>query len=334
MNTVKLKWCLYLLSLLCLDFGLAQEGTIQTVQGPIKVSELGFVLTHEHIMSNYGKPQDSTSFYNDAALLGQVVPYLKKLRRLGVDAIFDCTTAYFGRRTDLLQKISRETDINIITNTGFYAAANDRYIPSFAYEMEAAEIADLWVDEFENGIGGSDIKPGFIKLAFDMGTPSPIDTKLFEAGVRAHLKTGLTLVVHTGDNREAAKLQMQLLKGYKVDPSAWIWVHANKAKDDALLLDTAKKGAWISFDGVSSSNYKEYADRIEKFRKNGLLERLLLSHDGNGFPAGGPVRGFDALVKYLVPELLYRGIPQSEIDLITKENPKKAFLPGVKHSRP
>lgn len=323
-----------MLSLMYLNLGLAQEGTIETLQGPIKAADLGFVLAHEHIMSNYGKPQDSASSYNETALLDQVVPYLKQLKLLGVDAIFDCTTAYFGRRIDLLQKISRETDVHIITNTGFYGAADDRYIPPFAYAMEASEIAALWVDEFENGIGGSGIKPGFIKLAFDTGPPSKIDTKLFEAGLLSHLQTGLTLAVHTGENLEAAKLEMQLLQKYKVDPSAWIWVHANKTQDDEVLLDAAKKGAWISFDGVNSSNYKEYATRIEKFRKNGLLGRLLLSHDGNGFPAGGPIRGFNALIKYLVPELISRGIPQSEIDLLTQENPQKAFLPGIKHSRP
>jgi len=76
------------------------ENQINTVQGPINVSELGLSLTHEHIMSNFGKEIAEASTYDSIKLFNQVIPYLKKLKSLGVNSVFDCTTEYFGRRID------------------------------------------------------------------------------------------------------------------------------------------------------------------------------------------------------------------------------------------
>ncbi|WP_373516523.1 hypothetical protein [Pricia sp.] len=299
---------------------------INTVHGPINSSELGISLTHEHIMSNYGKEINETQNYDSIKLFDQVIPYLKKLKSLGVNSIFDCTTEYFGRRVDLLKMISDATDIRIITNTGFYGAADDRYIPESAYGASAKAISEIWIDEFENGIKGTDIKPGFIKLAFDDGSPpSNIDRKLFEAGILTHLSTGLTIAVHTGKNMEALQLQMQLLRDNDIHPSAWIWTHANKVEDDMVLLDLAAKGSWISLDGANESGINEYIERIELFKQKNLLHKILLSHDGNGFPSGGPIRGFEAIFESFIPEMLANGFTEDDIHQILVRNPKKAF---------
>ncbi len=308
---------------------LGQE-TMPTVNGPILIERLGFALTHEHIMSNFGKDQSETSQYNEEALFKQVVPYLKKLKSLGANSIFDCTTAYFGRRVDLLQRISDSTGIQLITNTGFYGAANDRYIPPFAYEASAQKISKIWIAEFQKGIDGTEVKPGFIKLAFDEGPPSKIDTKLFIAGILTHLKTGLTLAVHTGDNLEAVNQQLRLLEEYKVSPSAWVWVHANKVSDVDVLLNTASKGAWISLDGVNTSNIQELLNAITQFKSQNLLYKILLSHDGNGFPRGGPIREFEAISKKLIPAMRTHGFTEKEINQIMVQNPKNAFRITVK----
>lgn len=317
---------LVFMTLLSMCTGDTSSNQIHTTLGPIDASELGMSLTHEHIMSNFGKEINEASSYDSIKLFNQVIPYLKELKSLGVNAIFDCTTAYFGRRVDLLQKISEATEIQIVTNTGFYGAANDRYIPAFAYELSADAISKIWIDEFENGIDGTEIKPGFIKLAFDNGVPlSDIDKKLFEAGILTHLATGLTLAVHTSKNTEAAKFQIECLKKYDIHPSAWIWTHANKVKDNDVLIDFAIEGAWISLDGVKEENTEEYIERLRVFKEKGLLNKILLSHDGNGFPSGGEIRQFDALFKVLIPELLKNGFSKEDIQQILVSNPRDAF---------
>ncbi len=315
------------LLVLLLSFHLAwgQEHFIFTVNGKIDTDNMGFTLPHEHVMSNFGADPKMASEYDENALLSQVSLYLKKLKALGVVSVFDGTTAYFGRNVDLLQRISDETGVQIITNTGFYGAADDRYVPQFVYTATADTIADKWVKEFEEGIDGTPIRPGYVKLAFDLGTPSEIDLKLFEAGVLTHLRTGLTLAVHTGNNTEAVRRQLQLLKKHGVSPDAWIWIHANQSDDTELLLKTAASGAWISLDGVNRSNIPEYLERISLFKEKKLMHRLLLSHDGNSFPRGGKIRQYDAIPEVLLPRMRELGYSEAEIDQLIVDNPKKAF---------
>lgn len=305
---------------------------LTSCQGPTSSKQVNdvdiinrIILTHEHVMSNYGKDINEASEYDEAVMYQQVIPYLRKLKSLGVETIFDCTTAYFGRRVDLLKIIADSTQIRIVTNTGLYGAANDRYVPQFAYRAPIDSLAGIWTAEFINGIDGTDIKPGFIKLAFDEGPPSEIDTKLFEAGLLTHQRTGLTLAVHTGGNLEAAELQLQLLREYQIAPNNWVWVHANKVQRDDVLIDAAKQGAWISLDGVNADNTTAYLRRLKVFQSNKLIDQVLLSHDGNGFPGGKAIRPFDAIMEVLIPAMLTNGFTKDEVEQIMVRNPGDAF---------
>lgn len=307
---------------------ISAQGTnmvINTVSGPIRTPELGLALPHEHVMSNFGAAPSEIDQYDEQALMQQVVPYLQKLKSLGVGAVFDCTTAYFGRRPDILKIIADSVRINIITNTGYYGAANDKYVPGFVFEENAQQIATRWINEFKNGIEASGIRPGFIKLAFDDGAPSEIDLKLFEAGAITHLATGLTLAVHTGNNQQAVEAQLQILRKHHIGLENWIWVHANKMDNTDYLIQTAAQGAWISLDGVKETNVSNYVELLQKFKAQQLLDQVLVSHDGNGFPRGGEIRPFSSLLDQLIPALNKSGFSEQDIQQLTTINPSLAF---------
>lgn len=319
---------------LLLSGGRTQSDTemVRTVHGPVEADALGMTLSHEHVFSNFGLALKETDTYDEAALFAQVIPYLRTLHDQGGRTLFDYTTSYFGRRPDLLKAIADSTGIQIVTNTGIYAAANDRYVPPYAYEASVEEIARRWIAEAEHGIDGTSIRPGFIKLAFDEGPPSDIDRKLFEAGIQTHLATGLTVAVHTGSNPEAVRLQLSLLDEYGVDPSAWIWTHANWHDDLDLLLEVADRGAWISMDGVKRENVEQYLDYIQRFKQANLLDRLLLSHDGDAYPAGGEIRPFEAIPKALVPAMRSYGFSEAIIDQLLVDNPGEAYAVRVRRA--
>jgi predicted metal-dependent phosphotriesterase family hydrolase len=324
--------CLLLLSLLLSSVNPVpqEKGYVQTVTGKINSEELGFTLTHEHLFSNFGAAPSSIPEYDSALLFNQVLPYLKKVKSTGVHSIFDCTGAFFGRDVKKLHAFSQLSKVNIITNTGFYGAANDKYVPPFAFTMSAQEIADVWIKEFTNGIEGSTIKPGFIKLAFDEGDPSPIDVKLFTAGLLAHKATGLTLQVHTGNNLAAAKKQLDLMKKHNVHPSAWIWAHSNLLTDLNFLIATAESGAWISLDGVKESTINNAMTMLKEFKLKNLLHKVLLSHDGNSFPRGAAIRPYDAIQTHLIPQLQKEGFSTADIHQLTVKNPGQAFQINVR----
>lgn len=308
----------------------AGQKVILTVTGAIKPIELGITLTHEHVMSNFGAEPTLVPDYPKQQLLEQVLPYLRKIDSLGVKTVFDCTTAYFGRDASLLRELSEKSGVQIITNTGIYGAANDRYVPEWARTADEKSIADRWIREFEQGIGQSGIKPGFVKLAFDDGEPSDIDSKLFKAGLLTHLHTGLTLAVHTGNNLEAVNRQLKLLDEYGVSPSAWVWVHANKLDNDEPLLQAAKKGAWISLDGVKETNISDYVERLQVFKQQNLLNRVLLSHDGNSFPRGGSIRPYQGISELLVSALKNNGFTEDELNQLLVTNPANAFTIDIR----
>jgi phosphotriesterase-related protein len=307
------------------------EAYIYSVHGKMGVENLGISLTHEHVMSRFGLEPAYIAEYDKDSLLMQVVPYLKEVKALGVKTIFDCTTAYFGRNVSLLREISDSSGVEIITNTGYYAGANDRYVPESAYESSSEEIAQIWIDEFEKGIDETGIRPGFIKLAFDKGA-SEIDLKLFNAGILTHISTGLTMVVHAENNLQAVGKQLELLEKHDVSPAAWVWVHASKMDDVDFLVETAMRGGWISLDKFKADETEDYVSRITLFREKDLLNKVLLSHDGNSYNRDGNLKGYKAVITHLVPALKDNGFSEEEINQILVINPQNAFKIGIRRS--
>ena len=310
---------------------------VMTVRGPIKPEDLGTCLHHEHIVSRFGEDPEEHALYDHDHALSDVVPYLKFMQELGCNSIMCCTTKYFGRDVKLLRKISEASGMHLIANTGLYGAADDRYVPEFAFKASADEIATLWIDEYNNGIDGSNIKPGFIKVGIDNGPLSEIDAKLVRAGAICHKATGLILQVHTGDNLDAVNKQLSILDEEGVSPSAWVWIHAQNVKNDSDLLQAADKGAWISLDTLRTANYYEqrngapitvdrHLELLVFLKTKGYLKQVLLSQDGSSYPQQGKSkRTFEVLFTTFIPMMKGAGFTDDEIRQLIVENPANAY---------
>ena len=302
-----------------------------TVAGEVPAASLGSMLPHEHLMSLFGADLTEKAVYDEPQLMEAVIPYLKKLKSLGCETIADCTAAYFGRAPLLLKKMSANSGVQVLTNTGYYAAANDRYVPKHAYEERPEQLAQRWINEWKNGIGATGIRPGFIKIGVDGGPLSEIDAKLVRAAALTHRETGLVIAAHTSDNPEAAKEQLKILREEKVDASAWIWVHANKVPDINELASAAEKGAWIELDGISADSVEDHFVMLAELRERNREKRILLSHDGNSFRYGDrPPKAYHGLYSDFVPFLKKKGYFQDDIDQLTKRNPATAFAIEVR----
>lgn len=218
------------------------EGRVMTVRGPVAPSALGVVLAHEHLFSNFGEEPAEPGRYDERALLATVVPYARAVRELGCGTVVDGTAAWFGRHPRLLKEVSEQTGLNILTNTGYYGAAGDRYVPAHAATETADELATRWLKEWREGIGATGIRPGFLKIGVDGGALSEMDRKLVTAAARTHRESGLAIAVHTGENERAALEQLEILRAERVRGDAWIWIHANKARDLTVLRKAAEAG--------------------------------------------------------------------------------------------
>lgn len=319
-------------------WGCSQEPKefIMTVNGPLPSSEMGITLTHEHVLVDF-IGADSTGYqrWNREEVSDRVVPFLNEIKELHVSTLVECTPAYLGRDPWLLKMLSEKSGLHLVTNTGYYGAGKNKFIPSTFNEMSAEELSRIWVDEFENGIEGSGVRPGFIKIAVDEDdTLSTEHLKIITAAALAHQKTGLVIASHTGPDLPAFA-QISVLQAHKVDPAAFIWVHAQRGSLEGNVK-AARMGSWISLDNVSldrenGSKYDVswYAGRIQQLKMAGVLNRVLLSHDAGwykpGEENGGTFRGFTGIFTDLVPALKERGFSPDEIKQLLEINPGKAF---------
>ena len=307
----------------------SSEGSVMTVLGPIVPSELGSALPHEHVLVDFiGADRVDRTRYDANEAYDVALPYLRRVRELGCRGFVECTPAYLGRDPRLLERLGKTTGLHILTNTGYYGAAKDQYVPRHAHEESADRLADRWVKEWVDGIEGTGIRPGFVKTGVDAGPLSSIDRKLVQAAARTHARTGLTIASHTGNTRAALE-QIEVLAEDRVRPDAFIWVHAQSDWELESRAAAAQKGAWIEIDNIGEKNVAECADRVTALKQRGVLNRLLVSHDAGwyrpGEPRGGSFRGFEPVYTVFVPALRQAGWTADEIHQLLVSNPAAAF---------
>ncbi len=226
---LSLNLCLSLcLSLLLITACNTKESRIITVTGEIPASAMGKTLHHEHVLVDF-IGADSTGYdrWSKDSVVEKVLPYLLEIKKLGYKTLVECTPAYLGRDPQLLKMLSEKSGIQIITNTGYYSAVGGKYIPKHGYTETAEQLADRWIDEAKNGIEGTGIYPGFIKISVESGNLEEINRKVVEAACITHKATGLVIMSHTGLAVPAFQ-QLEILEKNGVSPSAFIFTHANK----------------------------------------------------------------------------------------------------------
>ncbi|MBN3519998.1 phosphotriesterase [Algoriphagus lutimaris] len=305
---------------------------INTVTGQILIDSLGLTLIHEHMLVDFiGADSVSPNRYDREEVINKVLPYLLEVKQFGVKTIFDCTPSYLAKDPLLLKELSEKSGIRIVTNTGFYGAVGGKYLSDFIFQENASQLADRWISEFNSGIDSTGIKPGFIKISVNEEEPlREVDAKLVRAAGITHVQTGLQIASHTG-TWNTAKQEVEILQNMGIDPSGFIWVHAQAEQDFQNYLEAANLGVWISLDGIGWG-VDEYVDRLTFAKSNGILEHILISHDAGWYdpakPDGGDFQPFTNIFEKLMPALNEKGFKQSDWDLLLIENPKIAFGKG------
>ncbi|MCX7795231.1 MAG: aryldialkylphosphatase [bacterium] len=309
---------------------------IMTVRGPIEEAFLGRALAHEHILCDFsGAEETSKSKYSQEEVIRIMLPFLESVRNYGFSSFFDCTPKYIGRDVEILYRLSEESGLNIVTNTGYYGAANDKFIPRFAYDLREEDIANLWIDEWKEGIEDTSIKPGFIKTGVDPYTLSEIDKKLIIASAITHLKTGLTIACHTGE-RTCALEVLNTVRECRVSPTALVIVHADSIEEKEIIFKLAEEGCWIEYDSIGSKPIEFHVGLIMDTIKCGFASQLLLSHDAGWYTVGesrggeSKIRPYTYISEFLIPRLIKEGLAEEFIHSIFVDNPARAFSISVR----
>jgi len=302
-----------------------------TVTGEIRPDQMGVTLSHEHVLVDFiGAGLSEPPRYNADDAFEIILPYIQEIKNLGVSTFVECTPKYLGRDPLLLKRLSEETGIRFITNTGFYGAVGNKFIPEPVLNMPAEAISAFWIAEFQQGINGTGIRPGFIKIGVERGELSDFHRTLVKAAAQAHKATGLTIKSHTGKAIPAFQ-QLEILRNEGVKADAFIWTHAHNEKDLEKHVEAAKMGAWISLDGFWGGSEKtvELTEMVVNLKRHNCLHRILLSQDAGWYdpdkPAGENYQAHTPLFKELIPALNEAGITDADLNTILAKNPGKAF---------
>jgi phosphotriesterase-related protein len=268
-----------------------------------------------------GADQRAPGRYDAEEVFRTAKPKLEEIRALGCRRLLECTPDFIGRDARLMKRLAEATGVEIWTNTGLYGAANHKYLPRFAKEETAEQLAKRWIAEWKNGVDG--VKPRFIKIGVNKGPLHEWDRKLVKAAALTAKATGLTAASHTGDGW-AAMEEIEIFTAAGAPASKFVWVHAQSEKDHTFHERAAKAGAWVEFDGIRPQSRDWHKECVEHMAKADLLDKALISQDAGwyhvGEPGGGNYRGYAYIYTDFLP-LLDAGVQKR----LMVENPVRAF---------
>ena len=300
--------------------------TLHTTLGPKRADELGVVLPHEHVFVDLRRWTEPGYGEAEAAdVVALMAPEIEKARALGVTALVECSTGGVGRRADLDLAVSRATGFPIAVPTGWY---REPWIPDAVKEAPEDALFDGMLAELEDGIEGTGVKAGWIKLSAGDEGLTAAETKILRAAARAGARTGATIGSHTTlGSTVRAQLDIVERAGHSAD--RFVWIHAHKEKDFSIHLEHAARGAWIEYDNLGNSPDEPHIERILRLLDAGYGSRILLSHDRGWYdpakPGGGVPKPFTYLFETFLPKLRAAGVDEATILKLTAANPFRAF---------
>lgn len=299
-----------------------------TTQGPVQAERLGIVLPHEHIFTDLRGPTSPGYGQADAVDVVRVMePFLTGARRAGVGILIECTSIGVGRNVVVVDRVARASGLPVVVPTGVYG--RDNFAPVEHRNMTEDQLTDLFIREIREGIEGTAVKAGFIKIATGGAAMTPLEEKFLRAAGRAAAETGAAVAGHTPLAINAVR-QATILES--ISPAMrFIWVHAQNESNRDLHRQLAARGVYIEFDslGWDPGQDSSVIAAVKNLLGAGHGDRILLSHDAGWYQPGqlngGSQKPYTYLVETFIPKLRNAGVDDATIRMITETNPIRAF---------
>jgi phosphotriesterase-related protein len=312
--------------------------SINTVLGPLDTSRLGVTLSHEHVVvTSAGIPHVYPEFVDRAGTIETAVAELGQAYAEGVRTIVDVTTFDLGRDVRMLEEVSRRSGVQIVCATGTW-----RDIPRAFWNASPDTIARLYVREIEEGIEGTGIKAGIIKVANDAEGVTPEGEIILRAAARAHRATGAPISTHTWAPARVGEQQVRIFENEGIDLSRVYVGHSNDTTDLDYLLGLLRRGVWLGLDrfpGRQTDVTPDWAGRTQTAKQlidAGFAHRIMLGHDrsvtlthDNATQRDARRRanpdGYLFIARNVLPRLREWGVSEEIVHQIMVENPRRFF---------
>jgi phosphotriesterase-related protein len=309
--------------------------TVQTATGPVEEEQLGFTLSHEHVIVGSAWVRETYPFLFDLPRTRErVVHELADAKAGGVDTIIDATTMDLSRDVDFVADVSRASGMQVVVATGLW-----RDIPRFFWDRDPNFLADVFTREIRQGMGSSRIKAGVIKVANDQEGVTPQGEMVLRAAARTCKATGVPITTHQWARHEVGRRQLEVFLDEGVDPNRVCIGHSADTTDIDYLDGLLKEGVYLSLDRYPGRpdmpDWRERNATVKALIDRGWTDRLMVGHDYAPavYLVDGSVPGPERPTRYLflsttaLPALRADGVDEVTIRKMTVDNPRK-FLTG------
>ncbi|XP_050351754.1 phosphotriesterase-related protein [Nymphalis io] len=340
---------------------------VQTVLGEVGPETLGPTLTHEHLAMNfshfYRKPPkllaDKFDLHMKLETMGFVrqYPYSSKYnlslndeyanyavlqdvqlyKHCGGGCIVENTTEGLERDVKFYEMVSKETDVKIVSGTGFYIAdmQNNDSLHSTKEDLYDHMLKELTVgcEDYPT------VKAGFIGEIASVWPLRDFERKTIMAAgeVQAQVGCGVSFHPHRVPEAPFEIIRLYLEAGGKVEKA--VMSHLDRTfQAPEKLLEFSELGTYCQFDlfGTEVSYYQLNIDidmpsdsqrlkMIQILLNDGNQEHILMSHDIHTkhrlTPYGG--HGYSHILTNVIPRMKSKGMSQEVIDDITIHNPAR-----------
>ncbi|MCV2394302.1 hypothetical protein OEB99_08275 [Actinotalea sp. M2MS4P-6] len=330
---------------------MSDMSVVTTVRGAIDPDDLGRTLVHEHFFFGYpGHDGDRTMWhYDEQEIVDVAGTVVDKMRAYGVRTMFDLTPNDCGRDVVLLKRISEQYDMHVVATSGYYyegegAASYFKFRSLFSDIVK--ELTELYVTELTEGVAGTGIRTGVMKVATSAGTITDYEKATIQAAAAAQQITGAPILTHTSHGTMGPE-QARLLLDSGADPAKVVIGHmCERSHDIAYQLDVLRLGVGIAFDRIGGTRMfndvtdDDRMDMVVNLMDRGFGDRIFLSHDSVNHWKGRDASGFHKLPgtenwgihrigEYIIPGLLERGLSQDDVDGLLNDNVKHLWKTGA-----
>ena len=300
---------------------------------------MGFTLSHEHvIVASAGIQQIYPEFLDRQGTISEAVAALKGAYQEGLRTIIDVTTIDLGRDINMLEQVSRESGVHIICATGTWLD-----IPRVFWSATPDMIAPLYIREVQEGIEGTGIRAGIIKVANDRGGVTPQGEIILRAAARAQLETGVPISTHAWAPERVGEQQVRIFEEEGVDLNRVYIGHSNDTTDTDYLIGLLNKGVWIGLDrypggwASDTPNWEARTETAKRLIDAGFGHRIMLGHDWSvtlsitsrelqqDRRSYNP-DGYSFISRKVLPKLQELGVTDETVRQLMVENPRRFLV--------
>jgi len=262
---------------------------------------------------------------------------LKMFQSFGGKTIVDVTTRGLSPNPTGLRDLSKRLGLNIVAGTGYYTA---RTHPLDVTQKTVGELAEVMIKDAESGFSGTDVKAGIIG---ELGISHPMaenERKVLRAAAHAQRSTELAISVHLPWKGKHAPTVIHTLESEGVDPGKIIIDHMDDMEDMPFEYhrSVAEHGVYLEFDCFGQEDYVEAEnfvhprdiDRIAALKRLvdiGYIDKILLSQDVclKTYTRRFGGRGYDHILRTIVPMMKRIGLTDTEINHMMIRNPARVL---------